>query len=93
MTELVVKYDQATISRINFDIWMNPYASTRLSLKPKKQQNNSKLYAQFSLKNSILSKDVKMVIAYHKVVRFANLHYKFTIQEIMQNISKSVYDL
>ena len=41
----------------------------------------------------MLSKDVKMVIAYHKVVRFANLHYKFTIQEIMRNISKSVYDL
>ena len=41
----------------------------------------------------MLSKDVKMVIAYHKVVRFANLHYKFTIQKIIQNVSMSVYDL
>ena len=75
------------------DIWMNPYASTRLILKGSPKQNNSKLYAQVSLKNSMLSKDVKMVIAYHKVVRFANPHYKFTMQEILQNISKSVYDL
>ena len=37
----------------------------------------------------MLSKDVKMVIAYHKVVRFKNPQ----IQEIMQDISKSVYDL
>ena len=37
----------------------------------------------------MLSKNVKMNIAYHKVVQFA----KSTIQEIMQDISKSVYDL
>ena len=43
----------------------------------------------FSFNNLMLSKDVKMVIAYHKVVRLQ----KPQIQEIMQDVSKSVYDL
>ena len=55
------------IHKINFDIWMNPYISTRLILKGSPQkQNNSKLCTNFSLKNLMLGKDVKMVIAYHK---------------------------
>ena len=33
LTQLVLRYDQATISKISFDIWMNPYAGTRLILK------------------------------------------------------------
>ena len=59
------------IQKINFDIWMNPYVSTRLILKGSPQNKIIQNYAQFSLKNLMLSKDVKMVIAYHKVVHFA----------------------
>ena len=77
------------IQKISFDIWMNPYVSTRLILKGSPQNKIIQNYAQLSLKNLMLSKDLKMVIAYHKVVRFANPQ----IQEIMQDISKSVYDL
>ena len=57
MTQLVARYDQATISRINFDIWMNPYASTRLILKGSPQNKVIQNYMHKDGKKMYVCKD------------------------------------